>query len=274
LGRDLERFDIGVVDRLARSAEIRRHAGFIGPTVQGVRDELRAVVETYALGRTPLQDDPPDDIGHIVACDALIDFDCQSLAREHVEQRQSSKPTPVEQSIRHEVHRPNLVWPIHSRSFDPMRGADMSSGPPNPQIQAFLAIEPTYALVVHGQSLPSQNDMNPAITEANPRRSDLPNAVSKKSLIVAFRPVPMCRPIEPRNRATATLADPISLLQSSDQLAATIRLQSFERTTSCSMTLSRLRSANSCFSLRFSSSSCFSRRTSATPMPPYIFFQR
>src|SRR3954451_20101968 len=58
-----------------------------------------------------------------------------------------------------------------------------------------------------------------------------------------------------------------------DQNALAERLQSFFDSTSCSMVLSRLKSATRRFNLTFSSSSCFKRLSSDGPSPPYFFFQ-
>jgi site-specific recombinase XerC len=52
------------------------------------------------------------------------------------------------------------------------------------------------------------------------------------------------------------------------------RRQSLFPKASCSITLSRLKSATRRLSFRFSSSSCFRRRTSATPIPMYFRFHR
>jgi hypothetical protein len=56
-------------------------------------------------------------------------------------------------------------------------------------------------------------------------------------------------------------------------LFANHRLQYFFFKTSCSICLSRLRSATSCLRCLFSSSSWRKRRSSLVPMPPYFFFQ-
>src|SRR5689334_25365237 len=58
-----------------------------------------------------------------------------------------------------------------------------------------------------------------------------------------------------------------------DELALPDRLQSFRRSASCSISLSRLRSATTLRNLLFSSSSCFSRRISVGNSPSYLFFQ-
>src|SRR5277367_1472050 len=58
-----------------------------------------------------------------------------------------------------------------------------------------------------------------------------------------------------------------------NELALADRLQSFRRSASCSISLSRLRSATTFRSLPCSSSSCLSRRISVGSRPSYFFFQ-
>ncbi len=58
-----------------------------------------------------------------------------------------------------------------------------------------------------------------------------------------------------------------------NQLALSDRPESFRRRASCSISLSRLRSATTLRSLLFSSSSCFSRRISRGSKPSYLRFQ-
>src|SRR5436190_9895633 len=58
-----------------------------------------------------------------------------------------------------------------------------------------------------------------------------------------------------------------------NELAPPDRLQSFRRSASWSISLSRLRSATTFRSFEFSSSSCLSRRISLGSRPSYFFFQ-
>ncbi len=60
---------------------------------------------------------------------------------------------------------------------------------------------------------------------------------------------------------SAPLADPVAPTQVSHHLAASRGLQNFFASTSCSMTLSNVRSATNRFSRWFSSCNCFSWRT-------------
>ena len=74
--------------------------------------------------------------------------------------------------------------------------------------------------------------------------------------------------------AAASLADRVAPLQMVHRRPALRCAYHFFEATSCSITLSRLRSATSLLSRAFSSRNCFSSRTSAASRPPYCFFQR
>ena len=105
----VERLHERVVDRLAWPAEVERHAMLVGPAIERVRHELRAVVDPDPLGRAAHGNDSIERIGDLLAGDALVHHDGQRLAREHIEQRQRAQAPAVEQRVRHEVHRPDLV---------------------------------------------------------------------------------------------------------------------------------------------------------------------
>jgi hypothetical protein len=152
----VERLHERVVDRLAWPAEVERHAMLVGPAIERVRHELRAVVDPDPLGRAAHGNDGIERIGDLLAGDALVHHDGQRLAREHIEQRQRAQAPAVEQRVRHEVHRPDLVRHRRLDAFDAVRRADVAVRAFDPQIQAFLAIQPPHALVVHDEALPTQ----------------------------------------------------------------------------------------------------------------------
>ena len=89
-----------------------------------------------------------------------------------------------------------------------------------------------------------------------------------------YAPVAMRCTRDSQRPACSTLTHLVAYLQLFHRSTSTIGLQRSCATTSCNMLLFRLRSATSCFNVRFFSSSCFSRHTSATPSPANSFFQR
>ena len=108
---------------------------------------------------------------------------------------------------------------------------------------------------------------------AHPGGRDLLDPVHQRRLIAATRPIAVHRARNHHHRARLGLTCSVSRLQVVHQFASACRLQIFRRTTSCSMILSRLKSATNFLSLVFSSSSRRSRRSSDGPNPAKRFFQ-
>jgi hypothetical protein len=61
--------------------------------------------------------------------------------------------------------------------------------------------------VVHDQSLPAQGHVDPAISIADARSCDLPDAVPEERLVVTVGSIAVARPIKPQDRTAAALAD-------------------------------------------------------------------
>jgi hypothetical protein len=76
----VERFDEGIVGRLAGPGEVERDAILVGPAVERLRDELGAIIHPDALGRTAGGRDPRHSVDNLLALDALVDIDRQRLA--------------------------------------------------------------------------------------------------------------------------------------------------------------------------------------------------
>jgi len=121
-------------------------------------------------------------------------------------------------------------------------------------------------------SFATKRDVNAAITVANADMADLPDPLFEGCLVGATGSVVVGRPIElkgiagPADRYLPLATDLV------DELALPTRLHSFRRMTSCSISLSRDRSATSFRSLPFSSSGCC-RRICVGSSPSYFFFQ-
>src|SRR6266436_4663349 len=115
--------------------------------------------------------------------------------------------------------------------------------------------------------------MHPLVAVAHACRCDLLDPVDQRRLVPATCPIVIYRARNHHHRARLGLTRSILRLQVVHQFASACGLQIFRRTTSCSMTLSRLKSATSFLSLVFSSSSCRSRRSSDGPSPENRFFQ-
>ena len=97
----IERFHKSIVRWLAWPREVERHAILIGPTIQDLRDELRAIVHAYGPRGAPFRYDPDQGFDDLLPFDALVDVDRQGLAGISIDHGQGAQPTTIEQGIGH-----------------------------------------------------------------------------------------------------------------------------------------------------------------------------
>ena len=86
-----------VVGRLARTREVQHDTALVGPAVEHLRDELKLVIDLNRTRCSAQQCQAADDSHDLLAFNALVVRDRQSLARESVDDRQGSQPASVEQ---------------------------------------------------------------------------------------------------------------------------------------------------------------------------------
>src|SRR4051812_29220033 len=128
-------------------------------------------------------------------------------------------------------------------------------------------------LVVHAPALPAQLHVHATIAVAHAGLADLLDAGLQRGLPGPEGSVLAGGAIDIQRRARPALRHPPIHLNRLHQPPLPGRPQIFRRTTSCSISLSRLSSATSFFSRAFSSSSTFSRRISVGNRPAYFFRQ-
>lgn len=138
------------------------------------------------------------------------------------------------------------------------------------QGQPLLAVEPVNALMIIPPAIPPEHDVNPAITIVDPSFGDFPDTQAQYAVICRHRTVAERNAADPQRKTDLLLAGSVACLQIPSPFAQARQRQFFFASTSCSMVLSRLRSATSFFRLRFSSSSCRICFTSEGEMPPYF----
>jgi len=111
LGPELavERFDEGVVGRFAWSTEVERHVFHVGPQVELLADEFRAVVDTDRLGVAELYGSAFERLDDIASAIAVPDIDCRRHTAQRVHDREHPKLLSVEELVMHEVHGPDVV---------------------------------------------------------------------------------------------------------------------------------------------------------------------
>ncbi len=151
----------------------RGRAALIGPTVQHLRDELRAVVHTNEARCTAPGSNRLHGLHHMLTTDAAVHHDRQRLARVVVDQRQGTDPTPVEKRVGDEVHRPLLVRP---RCHWPLASAlchDVPPGPLVPEAQPLLPVQPVDTSPVHRPAFAAEQDVDAWVAVADPHRGNL-----------------------------------------------------------------------------------------------------
>src|SRR5690348_8273997 len=115
--------------------------------------------------------------------------------------------------------------------------------------------------------------MNAPIAVAHPRLGDLSDPGLQMRPVRAAALVVVGRPFCTDHATSSPDRDRPGAAQIIDDLPPPAGRHSFLLITSCSIALSRDRSATNFFSLLFSSSSCFSRFISEGSNPPYFFRQ-
>lgn len=149
---------------------------------------------------------------------------------------------------------------------------DMPAGALSAQVEAFQTVNPVCFLMVNPPAFPPQLDMNTRTPIPYPGLCDLPDTQGYRPIVTPALPVVDSSALHQQPASPAD-ADTVCFLQEMHRLALLSRPQNFCFSTSCSISLSRLRSATSFFSRWFSSSSCRRRRSSVTPRPANFFFQ-
>lgn len=71
--------------------------------------KLGAVIGKQILGRPALGDQAIENLDDMLAAQTLADFDGETFAAEHVNDRESSELLPVAELVRDEVQAPGLV---------------------------------------------------------------------------------------------------------------------------------------------------------------------
>ena len=154
-----------------------------------------------------------------------------------------------------------------------MHSGHASSGAFAPQVQTFLAVDPVGLLVIDQPALTPQQDMDAARAVANAYSGNIADPLPFRTIVTRVRAIKIGALPQLNDSGSTANADAVRVDQEVGQLAFASRLHSFFWMTSCSICLSRLRSATMRLSRAFSSSSCFKRRSSLTPRPQYFFFQ-
>src|SRR5262252_2991964 len=137
-----------------------------------------------------------------------------------------------------------------------------------PHLQAFQPIEPMHALDVHMPALTTQQHRDSAVAIPHPGLSDLADTLSQGRLLGSAGTVVISRAACRNGSAGSPDRHLKRSTREVDHLASPSRRHSLRRITSCSISLSSVKSATTLRSLPFSSSSCRSFFTSDGIKPP------
>jgi len=142
-----------------------------------------------------------------------------------------------------------------------------------PQLQAHFVIEKIEPIGIYRQAFALQHDMDTPIAIANARFGNLLDPLFQIGLIAANGFVLLGRTMRLHDPACAAFTNSPDRHHIFHQFAFAIRPQSFRLITSCSIALSRDRSANRRLRRAFSSSSCFKHFISDGIRPPNFLRQ-
>ncbi len=195
------------------------------------------------------------------------------VAREGVDHRQHPYLAAGGELVVHEVHGPDIV---RADSLSTLLAQPRLPPPLRrlvSQLHAQLLVEPVGLLPIDGPALPPQQDMHAPVAEAYAGLANLLDPLFQSGLTGTARLVPIRLRVKPdRRTGSADRYGPFGT-QRVDQRSLPARPQSFRLMTSCSISLSSVRSATIFFSRAFSCSSSRSRFISDGIMPEYFFFQ-
>src|SRR5579864_3245437 len=172
------------------------------------------------------------------------------------------------------IHAPALVRALRLRGGPSMQAHALATTHAHAYLKAFQPIPTMDTLLVHQPALTTEHHVDTQVPEARSGMCDLPDPQAQCRLISGFAlAIPTSvRELGEPNRLThthrVTLPNPLG------QRATARWPQSFFRTTSPRMCLSRVRSATRRLRRAFSSRSWRSSRISVSPSFAYFFFQR
>ncbi len=124
-------------------------------------------------GLAPLHDDPVEDQRDPGRRKVRGRIQRQTLAREHVQDRQRSEPPTIRQRIRHEVEGPLLVRPQWPRGRGTRTQLAYLRSSSEFARSAPLPVKPQDSLGIHHPALASEEHVEPAVAIPRPGQRQL-----------------------------------------------------------------------------------------------------
>lgn len=261
LGAELavEAFDKPVVGRLAWPREVEHDVFLIRPQIEIPANEFTAVVDPNGLRIANAPADPLQRLNDVFSSIAEAGIDHWREACEGIDDRQDTDLAPRRQLVMDKIHRPSLVAVCCRTAVLSQLRLDPPLGDLVPQLQSQLLVKTINPLGIDRPAVTPQKHVNAPVAVADAGLADLLDPMLELGLRAAPRPVDIERSVDAQGRAGTPDRHLPLAAHPVDKLPLHRRPQSFFASTSCSIALSRDRSATSRFSLVFSSSSCRSR---------------
>ena len=204
--RPVERLNMRIIRGLSGTAEVDPDTMVVRPQVDQVTGELRAIIRKQVLGCAALIREAVENLDHVFAAQALAHLDRQRLAAEHVDHRQHAELLAVAQLVMDEVQTPRFVgtlWlapdlAVHHHLASPrLLGA---------QRETLFTIQTVDDIATHLPAFALEQDMDPPITIADPRRDDLVHALAQFEPWIARTWLALGRTMLPRHLTGPALA--------------------------------------------------------------------
>src|SRR5579859_5711931 len=126
----VEAFDVRIVGRLARPAEIDLHPILIRPQVHDLTGKPRSIITKEHLGGSTPRTDPIEHLDYMGPFQRWSHLNRQAFPGEYIYDRQHPEPPPVDQLVCHKVQTPDLVGSCGPNPLPPMlRHPPPSFGP-------------------------------------------------------------------------------------------------------------------------------------------------
>jgi hypothetical protein len=163
----VEALHVAIVDRFARADELQLDPASISPGIQGIADELRAVIDDDLFRQAVNNRYPSQNLSYPLTADRRMGLDPKTFFRVGVDYREQSEFSSGVQRIVQKIHCSKLIGPLGLRKFDTcLRRAFFP--PTDAYLKLFFAINALRSLFVLYQLLALQEIVQSTATKSLP----------------------------------------------------------------------------------------------------------
>ena len=127
----------------------------------------------------------PEHFDNMLTAQALLDFDGQRLAAEHIDNRQRAELLPAAELVVHEVQAPGFVRTLNPAARLPVHDHLAAARLLGAQGQAFFAVQPINDVPPDLPAFALQHHVHPSIAITDPRRDDLMHPLPNRRAWIA-----------------------------------------------------------------------------------------